>query len=142
MSDQNGIRVLRGAHVIDSSQGIDRVVDVAIENGKIRSIGEAPPGAEIIDVSGSYLSPGWIDIHVHVYGTLGFADPDSRMREAHLRRISNWTPPSWERHFSLVDPWLRRIAHTAAPVTEQRFAAFADASAPQRAMSAPAAPSP
>ena len=77
MSEQKGIRVLRGAHVIDSSQGIDRVVDVAIENGKIHSIGEAPPGAEIIDVSGSYLSPGWIDIHVHVYGTLGFADPDS-----------------------------------------------------------------
>lgn len=77
MSAQNGVRVLRGAHVIDHAQGIDRVTDVAIEDGKIRSIGEAPPGAEIIDVSGCYLSPGWIDIHVHVYATLGFADPDS-----------------------------------------------------------------
>ena len=69
---------MRGAHVIDRAQGIDKVVDVAIDQGKIRSIGgEAPPGAEVIDVSGCYLSPGWIDIHVHVYGTLGFADPDS-----------------------------------------------------------------
>ena len=36
-----------------------------------------PPDARTIDVSGCYLTPGWVDIHVHVYGTLGFADPDS-----------------------------------------------------------------
>jgi len=71
------MKILRGAHVIDPAQGIDRVVDVAIADGKIHSIGEALQGAEVIDLSGSYLSPGWIDIHVHVYGTLGFADPDS-----------------------------------------------------------------
>ena len=78
MSNPAGITILRGAHVIDKAQGVDRVADVAIRDGKIHSVGgEAPAGAEIIDVSGSYLSPGWIDIHVHVYGTLGFADPDS-----------------------------------------------------------------
>ena len=71
------MQILRGAHVIDRSQGIDRVVDVAIADGKIHSIGQTFEEAEVIDVSGSYLSPGWIDIHVHVYGTLGFADPDS-----------------------------------------------------------------
>src|SRR5436190_8945198 len=71
------MQILRGAHVIDRSQGIDRVTDVAIADGKIHSIGEVPSAGEVIDVSGSYLSPGWIDIHVHVYGTLGFADPDS-----------------------------------------------------------------
>jgi dihydroorotase len=72
-----GMQILRGAHVIDRSQGIDRVVDVAIADGKIHSIGDGLQGGEVIDLSGSYLSPGWIDIHVHVYGTLGFADPDS-----------------------------------------------------------------
>ena len=71
------MQILRGAHVIDRSQGIDRVVDVAIADGKIHSIGNVPQGGEVIDLSGRYLSPGWIDIHVHVYGTLGFADPDS-----------------------------------------------------------------
>src|SRR5436190_13834101 len=71
------MQILRGAHVIDRSQGIDRVTDVAIADGKIHSIGEVPSAGEVIDVSGSYLSPGWIDIHVHIYGTLGFADPDS-----------------------------------------------------------------
>jgi dihydroorotase len=79
MTHGDGVLVLKGAHVIDPAQGIDRVTDVTIAGGRIRSIGDAPPdpAAETIDLSGRYLSPGWIDIHVHVYGALGFADPDS-----------------------------------------------------------------
>jgi dihydroorotase len=71
--------LLKNAHVVDPAQGIDRVADVAIENGKVAGIGAcAPaPGAQVIDLAGHYLSPGWIDVHVHAYGTLGFADPDS-----------------------------------------------------------------
>ena len=71
--------VLRNAHVIDPAQGIDRVAEVAIENGRIAGIDRAtdPQGAEIIDLAGHYLCPGLVDIHVHAYGTLGFADPDS-----------------------------------------------------------------
>jgi dihydroorotase len=79
MTHGDGVLVLKGAHVIDPAQGIDRVTDVVIAGGRIRSIGDAPPdpAAEILDLSGQWLSPGWIDIHVHVYGALGFADPDS-----------------------------------------------------------------
>ncbi len=69
--------VLRGGHVIDGSQGLDRIADVTVRDGKILGIGESPADADIIDVSGSYVSPGWVDVHVHTYGTLGFADPDS-----------------------------------------------------------------
>jgi dihydroorotase len=71
--------VLKGAHVIDSAQDIDRVADVHVADGKIAFIGERPaaPGARIVDVSGNYLSAGWVDIHVHAYGTLGFANPDT-----------------------------------------------------------------
>jgi dihydroorotase len=71
--------VLKGAHVIDSIQGIDRVADVHVADGKIAFVGsrEATPGVKIVDVSGQYLSAGWVDIHVHAYGTLGFANPDS-----------------------------------------------------------------
>ena len=68
---------LKGAHVIDPAQGIDGVRDIAIENGKFRPVEGLPANVETIDLTGSYLTPGWIDIHVHVYGTLGFADPDS-----------------------------------------------------------------
>lgn len=79
MDNGNGVSILKGAHVIDPAQGIDRVVDVTISGGKIRGIGaeNAPPGAKTLDLTGHYLTPGWIDIHVHAYGTLGFADPDS-----------------------------------------------------------------
>jgi dihydroorotase len=71
--------ILRGAHVIDPSQGIDRITDVIVSEGKIESIGPAKDDSEtpVLDFSGHYLSPGWIDLHVHTYGTLGFADPDS-----------------------------------------------------------------
>jgi dihydroorotase len=71
--------VLRGGHVIDPAGGVDRIADVLLENGKIAAVGGPidPTGAEIVDATGCYVTPGWIDIHVHAFGTLGFADPDS-----------------------------------------------------------------
>ena len=67
--------VLKGAHVMDPEQGIDRVADVHLADGKVQFVGsrELTPNTKVVDVSGHYLSAGWIDIHVHAYGTLGFA---------------------------------------------------------------------
>src|SRR5665213_132090 len=69
--------VLRGGHVIDPTQGMNGINDVTVCDGKILGVGDSPAGAEVIDARGLYISPGWIDVHVHTYGTLGFADPDS-----------------------------------------------------------------
>jgi dihydroorotase len=71
--------VLKGAHVMDAEQGIDRVADVHVADGKIQFVGsrEIAPNTKVVDVSGHYLSAGWVDIHVHAYGTLGFANPDT-----------------------------------------------------------------
>src|SRR6266849_8769564 len=71
--------VLKGAHVMDPEQGIDRVADVHLADGKVQFVGsrELPPNTKVVDVSGHYLSAGWVDIHVHAYGTLGFANPDT-----------------------------------------------------------------
>ena len=47
-------------------------------DGKIAFLGSrdvAP--SNVLDVSGHYLSAGWVDIHVHAYGALGFANPDT-----------------------------------------------------------------
>jgi dihydroorotase len=65
--------------VIDPAHDRDGVMNVAIQAGKILFVGDgaAPDGAQTVDLNGAYLSPGWIDAHVHAYGTLGFADPDS-----------------------------------------------------------------
>jgi dihydroorotase len=71
--------LLKGGHVIDPAQGIDSIVDIALKDGRIAAIGDGPvpAGAEVVDLKGHYVTPGWVDLHVHAYGTLGFADPDS-----------------------------------------------------------------
>jgi len=76
---QPGASVLKGGRVIDPGQELDRIADVLIRDGVIEAVGDfpAPPGATVIDVSGQTVTPGWIDIHVHAFGPLGFADLDS-----------------------------------------------------------------
>lgn len=71
--------LLKNAHVIDPAQGIDRVADVVLDGSVIHSVGGPPADrpSRTVDLAGHYLTPGWIDIHVHAYGTLGFSDPDS-----------------------------------------------------------------
>ncbi|MEE8518173.1 MAG: amidohydrolase/deacetylase family metallohydrolase, partial [Dehalococcoidia bacterium] len=72
--------VITGAHVIDPANGVDRVTRVAVADGVLAAVGDHVDPAEaerVIDASGKYLSPGWFDIHVHVYSNLAFSDPDT-----------------------------------------------------------------
>lgn len=61
--------LVRGGTVIDPRAGTSRAADVLIEDGLVASIGdvEETPGAEVIDASGQYVAPGFIDIHAHVF---------------------------------------------------------------------------
>lgn len=62
--------VLRGGRVVDPSQKLDAVMDVAFANGKVAALGKdlkADPGTDVRDVSGHIVSPGLIDLHTHVY---------------------------------------------------------------------------
>ncbi|MBZ0293513.1 MAG: amidohydrolase/deacetylase family metallohydrolase [Anaerolineae bacterium] len=64
--------LLKGGHVIDPKNHIDQVMDVAIAAGKIAKVADDidPATAEkVADVSGFYVTPGLIDIHVHAYHT-------------------------------------------------------------------------
>ncbi|MFT5145038.1 MAG: imidazolonepropionase-like amidohydrolase [Rhodothermales bacterium] len=62
--------VIRAGHLVDVVNG--RIVDnqsILVEDGKITAVGasvRAPAGAEVIDLSDSYVMPGLIDSHTHL----------------------------------------------------------------------------
>ena len=62
--------LLKGGHVIDGKNGLNAVRDVAVKDGKIAAVEPniAPAKAlKTVDVTGLYVTPGLVDIHVHVY---------------------------------------------------------------------------
>lgn len=69
--------VLKGGHVIDPKSGTSAVRDVGIVNGRIAAVGEhldAGKAHKTIDVTGLYVTPGLVDIHVHVFAGTGEAN--------------------------------------------------------------------
>ncbi len=76
--------VLRGGRVIDPSQGIDRVTDVAFADGRVALLGEGLQGRQVVEASGLIVTPGLIDLHTHVYwgGTSLGVDPDAYARRS------------------------------------------------------------
>lgn len=59
--------LIRGGRVIDPGQGVDREMDLLIENGKIAGYDCPPRGDEtVIDARGKIVAPGLIDMHVHL----------------------------------------------------------------------------
>ncbi len=66
--------LLKGGHVIDARNDIDGPRDVAVKDGRIAAVAESidPSQAEkVVDVAGLYVTPGLVDIHVHVYAGTG-----------------------------------------------------------------------
>jgi len=71
--------LIKNGHVIDPKNQIDGRFDVAIAGGKILRVAANIPASSarrVIDAQGKYVTPGFIDIHTHVFfGTnSGFAD--------------------------------------------------------------------
>ncbi|MBC7527011.1 MAG: amidohydrolase family protein, partial [Chthonomonadaceae bacterium] len=70
--------ILAGGRVLDPSQNLDRIADLVLEDGKVAGIvspdsasssnstSNGNSDAEIIDVTGKLVTPGLIDIHVHL----------------------------------------------------------------------------
>jgi len=60
--------ILKGGRVVDPSQGIDARVDVRVENGLVAATGArlSTRGAEVADVTGLVVCPGFIDLHAHL----------------------------------------------------------------------------
>jgi len=66
--------LLKGGHVIDPKNGLSATRDVAVLDGRIAAVGSdlKGPATTTVDVSGLYVTPGLIDMHVHVDTAHGF----------------------------------------------------------------------
>lgn len=61
--------LLKSGRLVDPSQGLDEVLDLLLVDGIVASIGKdisAPEDADVMDCSGFIVSPGLIDVHVHL----------------------------------------------------------------------------
>jgi dihydroorotase len=62
--------LIRGGHLIDPAGNIDAPRDLLIENGRVAAVDAKlnvdPQTVEVIDATGLIITPGLIDIHVHL----------------------------------------------------------------------------
>jgi dihydroorotase len=60
--------LIKGGTIIDPSQGMEEIADLSIEDGRVSEMGKdlQIEGAEIFDAGGLMVSPGFIDLHVHL----------------------------------------------------------------------------
>jgi dihydroorotase len=62
--------VIKGGHVIDPKNNIDEPMDIGVKDGKIALVAkniDEKEGIQVVNAQGLYVTPGLIDIHVHVY---------------------------------------------------------------------------
>ncbi len=61
--------LIKGGRLVDPAAGIDRVMDILVENGKVRDVAAAIKKAAncpVLDAKGLVVAPGFIDMHVHL----------------------------------------------------------------------------
>jgi len=66
--------LLQGGHLIDAKNGISAVRDLAIKDGEVAAVApqiDPASALKVVNVSGLYVTPGLVDIHVHVYAGTG-----------------------------------------------------------------------
>ena len=114
---------LTSARVLTPDEEIERGT-VVIEDGRILEVGadlRPPPGAEVTQLPGTTLVPGFIDIHVHGGGGFSLATPDPE----EIRSYARWVVAAGVTSFlaSVVagtpeecEASLRAVAGVAGPV--------------------------
>ena len=61
--------LIQNGHLLNPANGFDQVADLLIEDGQVTRISTSPifeEGARVIDATGLYVMPGFIDLHVHL----------------------------------------------------------------------------
>ena len=121
--------VLCGGRVIDPKHGRDEVADVVLEDGVVKRVGRGAgdglegEGVRRLDVSGRWVTPGFLDLHVHlrepgqeykedIASGLAAAAPRRRVGEAaarHYETLLSRTDAEDD-----VDAMLHWLRHAAA----------------------------
>lgn len=97
--------LIKGGHVIDPANGIDGRMDVAVKGGRIAAVAADIPAAQahkVARVDGKYVTPGLIDIHVHVYGGYqGWMFPDAHQLPNGVTTVVDTGGAGWKKfeHF-------------------------------------------
>ncbi len=85
--------LLQGGTLLDPAQTIHARKDIAFTQGRVAAIADAIPAAqarECLDCSGHFVSPGWIDLHVHVFaGVSHYGIPPDPHCIAHGVNLTN-----------------------------------------------------
>ena len=65
--------ILKGGRLLDPACGLDRQEDIHVRDGVVEAIGAdlKADGATVIDVNGLIVTPGLIDVHLHLMNGLG-----------------------------------------------------------------------
>lgn len=63
-----GTVLIRGGHLIDPANGVDGRYDILVRNGIIEQVGDIDAALDVpgFDATGCLVTPGWIDVHVHL----------------------------------------------------------------------------
>ncbi len=83
--------VLRGGMILDGTGGPAWKGDVGIKGDAIAALGDIASsyGKNVVDISGWYISPGFIDIHSHSDSSIvAYPDADSRVRQGITTEIT------------------------------------------------------
>lgn len=86
--------IIKNGHVIDSKNGIDEVMDVALNDGKVALIAKEIEGraTQVVDATGMYVVPGLIDI----YWTMGDIHPDGHTFRHGVTTVVNGSGVNWQ----------------------------------------------
>ena len=80
--------LIRNGTIIDPSQKLKKKSDIVVDRGKVVGLGKIKPKKswQIVDASGCFVVPGFIDTHVHPESTIARSGGEDE------RAIYQWAP--------------------------------------------------
>jgi dihydroorotase len=117
--------LIKGGHVIDPRNKLSAVRDVGIKDGKVTAVASniaATRALKTVDASGLYVTPGLVDIHVHLFAGNKQNDyaggdwsvfPDGYTLRSCVTTVADAGSPGW-RNFEeyktrIIDPAKTRV---------------------------------